>query len=555
MKTKNKSKMKIKNKTKTKTNRKNKTKTISLEQAVSNWNTMFGDSTPFDSVNNQKILNKMSGYQYICADIVSKVISRSKLRLYVVVPNGSSKFHKGGKRINRHCNHISVNTYVKSYLGGEHDTSRDIFRRKSLASREGIVEILDHPALDVMRDQNPFSNIWEFLYTNPMAQQFFGNAYFEKIRNTSGEVAELWLVPSTSVKIIRGKTTANYIDHYKILTQSGTPRRVEYNDMLNFKIPGPTGDVKGKSKVEVAWKYIELIDGSLEFQKSTVENHGRADFIMVAKNAARMSDDLVRLKNKWEDRFNGPSQSGKFGGIVPGDIEIKVIPRADFDFDNDSALISAISSSFGVPRYKVLEAAGAALIADNTVGQSDFLVETIDPYLTQIEEVLNENFLSEWDDSGNLFFAFDPIVPEDKEFKLKRQIEFKKNGIYTANRILAQEGEELVDGGDELTMAGNANNSNNNDSQSSTEDNKDNNNDMLRKEISEMISKIEIKEPVQQIPQQPKQPVVEIHNHYATEEADLFENLDEKNKGIDGEDENIEESNVNRIANRIKDIN
>ena len=420
---------------------------------------LFNSATlsPYDRKRYREILDKLGGYQYISADIVSKTCAAQKLRLYRHIPTGQSNF--SGKKKEIYVKHTSIPNYRLKYLQGEHELYHNNIMTKALGAQEGIVQILEHPSLDLLKFQNPYSNYWEFIYTLTMAMMFYGNSFTEMLRDGSGKPSELWYVPPQYMEIQQGKTTADFITNYKWGEQIGAKKDINPADMLGFKMPG-IGDsrVYGTSKIQVCWKYLGLIDSSLAFQTSLMKNMGRPDMLLMAEKSAASSEELDRLGKQWNDHFYGSDQAGKLA-TVRGKVDVKVLERSVVDFDNDTALISAIAAAFGVPRYKVLNSSGS-LISDDTVGQQDFLKETIDTYLSLIEEVLNENLLSEWDDSGELFFAFDPVVKEDKEFKLKRQIEYKKNGIYTANRILEQEGEELIEGGDELVISGNSNSNN-----------------------------------------------------------------------------------------------
>lgn len=479
----------------------------SIEQDFATTVRNYNNSSSFndyDRGNYVDISDKMNGYQYIAADIVAKTCASQKIRLYAKRPTGNSRNHAGKKEIM--VKNVPVRGYRKSYLMGETELSHDDIRYKTLSAEESIVEILDHPSIDILRDINPYSNQWEFLYTLTMAMQFYGNSYFEKIRFTNGDIAELWYAPPQIMKIIQGKTFENFISHYEWGECYGTPKIIQREDMLDFKMPG-IGDsqVYGTSKIQVAWKYINLIDSSLAFQKSITDNTGRPDIMLIAENAGATAEDLIRLENKWNDRFYGPEQAGKMS-TIPGKVKVEVLPRSEFNFDNDTSLVRAIARGFGLPEYKVLPS--SAIKANDSTQEKDFMKETIDSYLTLIEEVLNQNYLSEWDSSGDLFFAFDPVIKEDLNFKLDKQVKLSDAGLLTYNEAREQDGLPPVEGGDDARYKGQSIISKDNSITASTvdaDDKPEEDEKSIRDDISKVIKKMSEMEPKKEIATPPIQ--------------------------------------------------
>lgn len=450
----------------------------------------------FDKFNAQEIIKILDGYQYISADIVAKTCASQNLRLYANNSNRRSKNHSGNKQIL--VKNIPVSQYKKNYLMGENtEVSHDNIRYKTLSADSEIVEILDHPALDILRRPNPYMTKWSWLYSTVLAMQFFGNGYNEKVRFTNGEIAELWYTPAQFMEIIQGETYEDFIKYYKWGECFGNPKIIATEDMMDFKIPGiGNSQVYGKSKVEVAWKYIGLINSSLSFQKAITDNTGRPDIIIIAEDAKTNAEDLFRLQSRWNDRHYGPKQAGKMS-TIPGKVKVEVLPRSEFDFDSDTSLVRAIARAFGLPEYKVLPS--SAIKANDSTQEKDFMKETIDSYLTLIEDVLNNDFITEWDDSNDLFFAFDPVVKEDIKFKLEKQVKLTNAGILSINQAKAQEGLPPVEGGDDARVNGRSIISIDNASVPTPATSDDESDDIksIREEVSTIIDKIAIIEPKQ----------------------------------------------------------
>ena len=213
-------------------------KSLSSADIVSSINSSLNSSSfsNFNRDNTQSILQKLGGYQYFSADIIAKQIASQKLRLYAKNGERRSKYSNSTEKII--VKNVPVSKYKLDYFRGENkELCHDSLRYKTLTAENGIVEILDHPALDLINSINSYSNKWEFLYTLALSMQFYGNSYFLKVRNTDNSVAEMWLAPTQYMKIIQGKTLNNFIDHYEYGNNFGSPQIYDPNDICDFKMP------------------------------------------------------------------------------------------------------------------------------------------------------------------------------------------------------------------------------------------------------------------------------------------------------------------------------
>lgn len=421
----------------------------------SSWNLFNSNSgfSNFDRDNYAAILSKLGGYQYYAGEYIARTVASQKIRLYETVPTNISKHT--GKTQQIFMKNIPVPKQRLEYFKGNGITSHNDIMYKALGAEKGIVEILDHPKLSVLKDINPYSNQWEFFFVLTLAMQFYGNSFFNMLRDSGGNVFEIWFVPNSYMKIVQGKTTDNFISHYIWGEAIGEKQTYAPEDILDFKIPGVgVSQVYGVSRIEIAWKYINLMDSSLAFKQALNKNMNRPDFIVSTDSkalAALNSDDLTRLERQWLDENFGETQAGKMV-FAPGNVKVDVLPRSDIDYDGDKPLIKAISAAFGLPEDKLGTTSNIA--ANSSQMDYDYKKYTIDSYLTLIEEVLNENFLSEEEIASGLFFAFDPILEEDREVVEKRIINKANNGLITANNAALQLGEPEEDGGDVLRFRG-----------------------------------------------------------------------------------------------------
>lgn len=537
-------------------------RTKAVTDVSSAWSLFGNDSTfsDFNRDNPNEVLSKLGGYQYFAGDVVARTIAAQRLRLYARVPDNGSKFCNRKEQI--YVKNIPVSRNRLEYLKGNKEISHSGIMYKALAATDGIVEVLEHPALDIIRDINPYSNQWEFFYTLALSMQFYGNSYFQKVRDGSGNVSELWLAPAQNMIIVQGDTLDNFIDHYKWGEALGKTIIFDPNDILDFMIPGVgNSQVYGTSKIEITWDYINMMESSLAFQKAICDNVGRPDFILSAEASKTSSDDIKRIERKWNDKHFGPSQAGKMA-YTPGKIKIDVLPRTEFNFDTDEALIRAISTGFSVPEHLILKS--SPISANASQQDRDYKEYTIDSYLSMIEEVLNEDFLSEFGMEGreqDLFFAFDPIIKEDEEFLQKTNVENYNSGITNLNEARGNIGLDPVEGGDEFKTE----TDNNNDTTDTSSPAKN----IIDNDMKDKIDDIMEKMSENKLTPTPPPPIV--INVIDTEIEEVIEddgetsqegvsedsqNIDESQKGLEDEVVEVidEESLSDKIANKFKEI-
>ncbi len=487
----------------------------------------LNNRTGFNKFTRQRqIQNLLNGYQYIAGDIVSKSIASQRIRLYGDAPDNNQVIRK----------YCPVSYGKLQYFSGESELKcSDKIRAKTLSNRNGIVEILEHPALDLLQFQNPYSNYYQFLYTLALGMQIYGNSFFRKIRDGLGNPVELWYSPPQYMDIKQGKTLEDFIINYRWGEQIGKTIDILPKDILDFKIPGVgNSQVYGTSKIEVAFKYIQLLNNSLEFQNALQKNMGRADFILIAKNVKKFAAELKRVESDWNNQFRGVQKAGQMT-TIPGDLEPFIVPRTEIPFDKDLPIVRAISSAFGLPEYKILGSSPRK--ANATQQEKDYLMGTVQSYLTLIEEILNENLLSEYKDSDKLFFAFDPVLQEDKTFMLRKQTSLLDKGVYTINFVKGQEGLEPVEGGDIERIGGKPINQINNPTPI-TEENE------TQKQVKDQLAKIinKIEEPkgiIQPAITKEVEPVTVITNvnNYNSDEVIVKEEEEDENKNIEVEEE------------------
>lgn len=94
-----------------------------------------------------------------------------------------------------------------------------------------------HPLRRLLARPNAFMGERELWMITMVYLGIGGNAYWHKVRNSSGRVIELWPYSSAALQPYVSATTTNWIDHYTFTSADGRQISVPTDDIVHFKWP------------------------------------------------------------------------------------------------------------------------------------------------------------------------------------------------------------------------------------------------------------------------------------------------------------------------------
>jgi len=307
---------------------------------------------------------------------------------------------------------------------------------------DDVVEVTEHPFLDLLRNVNPYMNSRELRLITTIYLELTGNSYWYIPRNRLGIPAEIWVLPSHQITIIPDdqKFIGGYI--YRVGMKEV---RFEPDEIVHFKYPNPEDLYYGRSPLQAAAVFVDIDEFMGTYQLTLFKNQARPDGVL--KTDAKLDRDTVELiRAEWNRLHRGVSKAGRIA-ILQGGLEYKPIgttPR-ELDFVEGHRFVrNAVCHIFGVPPSKlgIVEDVNRANAEAN---DWTFQRETILPKLRLIEEKINEQILQLYD--KRLFCRFDDPTPENWERVLRERETNIKLGITTINEERAKQGLDPVDWG------------------------------------------------------------------------------------------------------------
>ncbi len=373
---------------------------VALDSATG-WEPVFeawetGDKLP---ARPRDIIAEYRSWIYTCANKNATVIACLPMKLY-------AKKRKRGQKLLRPAKSISRATL--KYL------TENSVCAKAVSEGEEIVEILDHPFLDLMANVNSEWNGVDALEQTQTYMELCGMAYWLIESGDMGTPGAFWVLPTQHVKPRWDKTGAitGYILGYPPDEQSFKPEEVIF-----FRQPSPLHSVLGYGPGYAGY-YAAQLQGDVEdFERKMFKNRAIPGGLIVPEQPLT-EGQAKQLTDEWNRLYRGIANSGKVG-LAPFKVDFKTmaINPADLTRLADRKVTrEEIANVFGVPTT-LLETSASRAEAEGKLYQ--YMLLTIVPRIRRLEAKLNERLIPLYGDDA-LFCAFDNPIPIDREYALRR---------------------------------------------------------------------------------------------------------------------------------------
>lgn len=376
------------------------------------------------------LVNAYRGWIYICSNKNSASVASTPLRLYATLPDTKSKIRAFDTK------EISVNR--KKYLFD----SPSLIQKSAFRRSKNVVEILDHPFLDLINNVNGFTNRFDLFETTELFQELTGNAFWYIVPDKLGKPQEIWILQTQNTRIVPHKT--KFISGYEY--QKGTSNTF-YNekDVVHFKLPNPISYYYGFPPSSSVSSESNIYQKMNTYEQALFQNMGRLDGAFETEQ--ELSDhEFDRLKAELESSYYGVHNQGK-APLLSNGIKFKpftYLPKDMGFLEGRDKVKEMICLTYGqsLGMYDREANRNNAEVAVTT-----YMRDTVRPKLTRIEEKINEKIMPRYDD--RLFVAYDNPIPEDREQRLKEMEIHLRTGYSNVNMERAIDNLEPVSWGDQ----------------------------------------------------------------------------------------------------------
>lgn len=311
-------------------------------------------------------------------------------------------------------------------------------------------EIPDHPIRELIKKPNAFTTEFMLWEMTVMYLMIAGNAYWEKVRSSGGQVVELVQLRPDRVRVI--PSAENYIQGFEY-DIGGQTFQLPAEDVIHFKMPSPNQDFLGQPPLRSALRAIATDNEATDFVKVMLQNSAVPSVVITTQNAIDR-DTSERLTRKWMQRF-GSRERGKPAFLQEGmKVEQLGMTLKDLEFPALRAISETrICAVFGVPPIIVGANTGLnrSTFSNYEEARRSFWQETISPLLRKLSDTIDATLVPEFKGT-DIHARFDSSnVSALQSLQMERYTRANTaimNGWMTVNEARTSVGLDPVDSGD-----------------------------------------------------------------------------------------------------------
>lgn len=325
-----------------------------------------------------------------------------------------------------------------------------LYKVRTLAAGAELIEIEEHPALDLIDKFNDYTASDDGIYLTSSMQDIFGDCFWY----VNPKAGIIYLIPSDKVKVYTSvdKNGATLITKYEYTdTIDGKNVKINYSpeEIVPFKNPNPKNPIRGLSRIETLLRTIQTDINAEEFNRRFFMNNATPDTVFSTDQKLN-TDQIARIESEMKKRFRGVQNSHKTmimsGGLTAASLntsqrDMEFLKQQQWTRDKLMAGFGNTKASLGITDDVNRANAEASIYL--------WLKESIKPRMKRFVNALNEAFLPIVAPGEPLIFGFEDPYPEDTAEDL--DLATKGYGKWvTRNEAREMFGLDPVDGGDEF---------------------------------------------------------------------------------------------------------
>ncbi len=307
----------------------------------------------------ESFINAYRSWVYIACTKNAVAVASQPLRLYAAVDKSTKIKSFKHRELEK-----------SEYLSLKSKDSPNISSLSSVRKSDRIVEILEHPFLDLMNSVNNFMNMFDLFEITTLYEDLTGNSYWYILDNKLGIPKEIWPVMPQDMKIIPDKKSFISGYEYQRSGNFGSVDKVflQEKEVIHFKHISPKSYYYGYSPV---WAVRDAYNTGMNmytYENALFLNGGTLSGVF--QTDADLSEyEFERLKEEIKQMFGGAANAGKAPLLSNGvSYNPYGLPPKEMSYlKGRTSLKEEIVNCF-VPETKVIMKDGIKYIEDIVVG-------------------------------------------------------------------------------------------------------------------------------------------------------------------------------------------
>jgi HK97 family phage portal protein len=297
---------------------------------------------------------------------------------------------------------------------------------------------LDHPLPRLLANPNPWLTAWELGYLTTVYLELTGNAFWYVVPDGRGLPAELWVVPSQWVEIVRDP--GRFIAGYRVSAPGGRPVDVPADAVVHLKYPNPADPYRGLSPLQANALAVDTNAEMLKARHQSFAAGARpgvvltTDQVLTERTVTRI-EEIVRQKFGGQENWHRPLVLEQGLKASPW-----TLTPAEMDYANSSKLSrDELFALFRVPPPVAGVAEYTGLGGEIWHGARVMFCEgTVQPKLELIAQCLTRDLAKRF--GPNLAVRYADCSPRAAERRRQAEESDLKLGLRTVAEIRAARG-------------------------------------------------------------------------------------------------------------------
>ena len=315
--------------------------------------------------------------------------------------------------------------------------------------KNGKNEVESHPLKVVFSDRANGNILSKYNMMKLLIQSVIlrGNGFAYIERAEDGTVTGLRFLEPQEVIINYNKITNELYYTVPKMTKS---KHIEPCNMIHL-IKNSYDGVNGISILSFAARELKTANATEESAKSFFDNGMNLSGVLTVQGqlSQKQKDDI---RSSWAQAY----QNGGQGlAVLQGNMSYQPIQISSKDAQMlESRLfnIQDIARFFGISPVLLGDLTHASYNTIEAV-QQEFLVHTLQPYVTMVENEFNRKLLKPSEKKLNIMLETNEILRTDKSAQANYYSTMLTNGLLTRNEVRKELGYNPVEGGDDLIIA------------------------------------------------------------------------------------------------------
>ena len=318
-----------------------------------------------------------------------------------------------------------------------------VIKKKSARGKTSVVK--SHPVGDLFDDKNNILTKFDILKLIVQSVILRGNAFVYIERTNEGLPKALRFLESSDVTIVYTKERNELYYQVPMLGKM----RVKPSDMLHFKKNTYDG-VHGISLLNFAKRTISIASATDNQSESFFKNGGNLSGVIKSQNvmSAKQRHEIL---SSWASTYSNGSNGVC---ILPFGMEYQPISISSKDaqqIESRQFNVEDICRFFNVNPV-LLGLANHSSYSNLEDVQNDFLVHTLQPWITMIENELDRKLLNNAETNLKIILDTNSVLRANKQAQANYYSTMISSGILSRNEARKDLGMNEVEGGDELVI-------------------------------------------------------------------------------------------------------